>query len=167
MIIFIAAYCHNYAMGNKGHLPWRHARMQHDTERLHMLANGKTLVMGEKTYHDYKDIQKTFQTKRVIVVSRSVTNLPDAEVVDSIQEIIVRGANEDLWVIGGGNVFAQLLPYATKMHLTAIDANLPGDVFFPQYNLAEWNVVQKDQYKADSSNPFDYTFLELQQIRSI
>jgi dihydrofolate reductase len=164
MIIFVAAYSQGKAMGKDGHLPWRHARMQHDTEHLHQLIHGKSLVMGFKTYHDYADVQKTFQAKDVTVLSRNEVDLLGASVVHSIESIVNRGKKEDLWVIGGGEVFFQLLPFAQKMHLTEIAADLAGDVFFPEYSLEEWNIVQRSHYAADANNPFAYTFLELQRV---
>ncbi len=147
-------------MGNNGGLPWTHGSMQNDTKRLHALANGKTIVMGERAYHDYKDVQKSFNTSSVIVLSRSTQKLSDAVVVDSIDKIVERSRAEDLWVVGGGQTFTQLLPYVKKMYLTEINADLPADAFFPKYSMSDWNVTKKS-YSADEYNKYDYTFLDL------
>ena len=164
MIVFIAAHDQNFAIGNKGHLPWRHARMQDDTKRLHKLANGKTLVMGERTYHDYRDVRRAFSTDKVIVISRSLQTLPDAEVVNDIEEIITRAQQEELWVIGGGSIFLQLLPYVDIMYLTQIEHLFSNaDTFFPKYNKEDWNVVEEQTFPADARNPFPFTFLTLQR----
>lgn len=163
MIIFVGAFTQNYAMGLKGHLPWRDQRMQSDTERLHKLANGKCLVMGERTYHDYKDVQTAFQTNEVLVLSRNAKALPDATVYSDIQTIVDLGRRKELWVIGGGQIFAALLPYAEKMYLTRLETTLPGDTFFPRYQEDKWRVVSEQSFAADERNPFDYTFLELER----
>lgn len=163
MIIFVGAFTQNHAMGLKGHLPWRDQRMQSDTERLHRLANGKILVMGERTYHDYKDVQAAFQTKDVLVLSRNAKELPDATVYSDTQAIIGLARSKELWVIGGGQIFAALLPYADKMYLTRIETTLPGDTFFPRYQYDEWRVVSEQTFAADERNPFDYAFLELER----
>lgn len=158
MIIFVGAHAHNYAMGYKRSLPW--PLMQRDKDHLHNLANGKHIVMGERTYHDYKDIRAAFETDDVTVISRSVDSLPDATVVHSIQPIIDQAGGEDLWVIGGGNVFTQLLPYANKMYLTEIDGEFEADTFFPEYEKNEW-IVDAENFPADDQNPYPYAFLTL------
>lgn len=160
MIIFVGAFTKNYGMGNKGSLPWQPGSMQTDTKRLHALANGNTVVMGERAYHDYKDVQKSFQTQSILVLSRNTKSLPDAEVVNSLETIINRSQTEDLWVIGGGQIFRQLLPYAQKMYLTEVDAELKADTFFPEYSPNDW-MCSKTSHKADAHNKYDYTFLDL------
>jgi dihydrofolate reductase len=161
MIIFTAAYAHNYAIGYKGRVPWQ--RMKADRERLHELTTNKTVVLGERTYREYEDVQKTLRTNKIIVISRNVTELPDAIVVPSLDTIIERGKHEDMWVNGGGSVFTQLLPYAGKMYLTEIDVEVEADTFFPAYSVDEWRVVKKDSFQADNDNPYPYTFLELER----
>lgn len=163
MLIFIAAHGINYEMGLDGHLPWRHARLQNDTKRLHLLANKKHLVMGERTYHDYKDVRSAFQTTQVTVLSKSAKKLSDADVVSDIQSVVSRSKTEDLWVIGGGNVFAQLLPYVDIMYLTLVKSEFNADVFFPAYSVEDWIVVSEEHYNADDQNPYPYTFLELKR----
>lgn len=160
MIIFVGAFTKNYGMGNKGNLPWRHGSMQEDTKRLHKLTNGKTIVMGERTYNDYQDVQKSFQTKSILVISRNIKTLPDAEVASSLETIVDRSQTEDVWVIGGGQIFTQLIPYAQKMYLTEIDAELEADTFFPQYSSDDWT-RSEESHKADAHNKYDYTFIDL------
>src|SRR5690606_26295302 len=119
------------------------------------------IVMGERTYHDYKDVQAAFETKEVFVISRSVKKLPDAKVVDDIKSIAELSRTKVLWVIGGGSIFTQLLPNADKMFLTRVEAEFDGDVFFPKYNLSEWQVESEQLHLADAKNPYPYTFLDL------
>ncbi len=161
MIVFVGAYTQNYAVGKDGHLPWQGSLMQTDKARLHKLTSGKKIVAGERAYHDYQDIQSAFHTKDVIVISRSTNKLPDAVVVSDIQNIIELSKTEELWVIGGGSIFTQLLPYADKMFLTRIEAELPGDAFFPKYDLTQWQIENKQTYPADEKNPYPYTFIDL------
>ena len=161
MIIFVAAHDKNYGMGSKGSLPW--PLMQSDKEHLHELADGRSLVMGERTYRNYKDIREAFKTDDVTVISKSLSGLPDAKVVDSLEPIIERAKHEDLWVIGGGNIFAQLLPHAQRMYLTEIDGDFEADTDFPKYNLNEWNVVHRESHSKDAQNPYPYTFLTLKR----
>ena len=161
MIIFIAAHGQNRELGLKGQLPWAYGEQADDVRRLHALANGKALLMGERTYRNYRNIQQSFQTHDVTVLSYSLNSLPDAKVEKNIKTIIERSTQEDIWVLGGGAVFAQLLPYAQKMYLTRIEAQFDADVFFPEYHLGEWRITKEDERSADDHNTFAYTFFEL------
>lgn len=161
MIIFIAAHGQNRELGFKGRLPWVYGEQADDVRSLHSLANGKELLMGERTYRNYRNIQQSFQTHDVTVLSHSLNSLPDAKVEKNIKAIIERSMQEDIWVLGGGAVFAQLLPYAQKMYLTRIEAQFDADVFFPEYHLSEWRITKEDERSADDHNTFAYTFLEL------
>jgi len=68
--------------------------------------------------------------------------------------------NDEIFIIGGGEVYRQALPLATKLYLTKIHAEFDdADTFFPEINYAEWEEVSREEYKADERNPYDYTFL--------
>ncbi len=161
MIIFVAAHDKNLGMGNKGGLPW--PSMKADKDRLHKLAKGKTIVMGERTYHDYKDYQKTYKTKNIFVLSLNSKELKDAVVLNSIEQVVELAKNKEVWVLGGGNVFAQLIENADKMYITEIEAEFETDTYFPQYDTSHWKVVEKSSFAADALNPYPYTFMTLQK----
>ncbi len=161
MIIFVGAHDNKLGMGLKGSLPW--GLIQGDKEHVHHLANGKAIVVGERSYHNYRDIRKAFATEDVTVISKSVTELPDAKVVNSLEPILHRAKAEDLWVLGGGSIFKQLLPHANKMYITKIEGEFEADTFFPEYDSSEWEVISCEPHSADRQNPYPYTFLELQR----
>lgn len=163
MIIFTAAYAHHYAIGLKGHVPW--PRMMADRERLHNLTANHTVLVGERTYRAYKDARKTLRTGSILVLSNITQELPDAEVVTSIDQVIERSKTEDVYVNGGGSVFKQFLPYADKMYLTEVDAEVEADTFFPEYSKDEWKVTKREAHPADGDNPYPYAFLELDRIK--
>lgn len=160
MIYFVVAHDRKFGMGsNYKPLPW--PLMPHDKQHLHELADGKKIVLGERTYRDYKDIRTAFDTTNVTVISTSIKVLPDAGVAHSMEEIVKRSKTENLWVIGGASIFAQLLPFVDVMHITIIEGTFQADVFFPEYTLGDWNVAEKNMYPADNENPYPYTFMKL------
>lgn len=163
MISFVFVHGKNRELGLNGYLPWRGSVMKEDKKRLHRLVDGKKLVMGEHTYRNYKNIKEKFKTRHVTVLSRTTSSLPDAQVAHSISEIIKRAKNEELWVIGGGDVFAQLLPYADKMYITVIEGEFTADTYFPSYDPTEWNVIEEQSYPVDQKNPYPYTFATYQK----
>lgn len=161
MIIFVAAYANNRVMGFQGKLPW--PRMAADIARLHQLTNQQAIAMGERTYRQYSDVKHAFDVESVLVVSHSTGPLPDAELV-SLEQLIKLSQTQDIWVIGGAQIFLQLLPYAKKMYLTEIDSDFAGDAYFPDYSLSEWRLVGEQLFSADTNNPYPYKFLELERI---
>jgi len=164
MIIFVAAYDRNFGIGYKVGLPWPY--MNADKDHLHRLARGKTLVLGERTYNKSGDYQKTYNTKKIFVISSSSEGLRGATVLNSVGEVLELAKDREVWVLGGGNVFAQLIDYAERMYLTEIDGKFKADTFFPKYDEADWCEVERHSYDADSQNPYPYTFVNLKRVES-
>lgn len=162
MIIFVAAHGNKRELGFKGGLPW--PLMKADRAHLHTVANGKTVVMGEKTVHNYTSASESYATDHVLVLSRSKkTTLPGIEVVGDIKVLIDRAKNEDLYVVGGALVFGQLLPYAQRMYVTEIDGEFEADTYFPEYSTEQWRICESVRHIADADNPFAYTFKTLER----
>lgn len=166
MIIFVAAHGKNREMGFKGGLPW--PLMKADRAHLHSIANGKTVVMGEKTVHNYASVTASYATDHVVVLSRTISSsAPGVEVVGDIQPIIERAKTEDLYVVGGASIFTQLLPYAQRMYLTEIDGEFDADTYFPEYNQSDWHVTSEDPHQLDEQNPYPYTFVTRQRTNKV
>lgn len=163
MIIFIAAYQKNRGIGFRGQVPW--PRMAADRERLHKLTKDKTIVMGAGAYAEYQHVQQYFRPKKAIIVSRSLSDIEGFEIVKSLNEIIERAKTEDLWVIGGAQLYEQLLPYAQEMFLTEIDTSVPADTYFPSFDESDWQVIAREAHTADGQNPAAYTYTNLTRIK--
>lgn len=142
--------------------------MKSDVARYRKLTRNKSVVMGGQTYREYRGgAQEAFGSEaKIIVLTRSAQSLPDAEVVSSPYEIVQRAKTEVLWVIGGGNIFAQLLPYADKMYLTRVHGSFEADTFFPEFDPAEWHIREQSSYPAGADNPYPYTFVTYERQRS-
>lgn len=162
MIIFVAAHGKKREMGFKGGLPW--PLMKADRAHLHSIADGKTVVMGERTIHNYKSVNASYATDHVVVLSRTTsTSVPGIEVIGDIQPIIERAKTEELCVVGGASIFTQLLPYAQQMYLTEIDGEFEADTFFPEYNQSDWHIISQHPHQPDDQNPYPYTFITLKR----
>lgn len=158
MIIFIVAHDKNRGIGFKGRAPW--LRMKADRERLHKLTSGKVLAMGRKSYDEFKSVQHAFSPKEVLIISRSESDDIPTTSLDVVRN---RARNEDIWVLGGGEVFRELLPEASKIYLTEIEASFEADTFFPELNMEEWRVVESQAHSQDTDNPFPYKFQLLER----
>ena len=68
-------------------------------------------------------------------------------------------------VIGGGALYKQVLPYASRMYLTLVRAEIDGDILFPRFDKADWIELEREEHLADARNVYDYVFLTLERVR--
>lgn len=133
----IAAVAENYAIGKDNdllcHLPG-------DLKRFKQITSGNTVIMGRKTFLSLPN--GALPNRRNIVISRSQNlNFKNVEIVASIGEAIkICDADKENFIIGGGEIYKQFLPFVDKIYLTKIHAVFDGDTFFPELNCDDWNV---------------------------
>ena len=155
----IAALDRNRAIGKDNALPWH---LPDDLRRFKALTLGKPLLMGRRTA---ESLGRALPGRRNLVLTRG-GRVPFAgmEAVASL-DAAMQAATEDrageLCVIGGGDVFALVLPLATRMHLTHVDTRVEGaDAFFPQFDPAAWRVLACEPHAADTGHTFAFEFVD-------
>ncbi|MEE8221227.1 MAG: type 3 dihydrofolate reductase [Woeseiaceae bacterium] len=159
-ISIIVAAATNNVIGRDGELPWR---LPEDLKRFKRLTIGKPVIMGRLTY---ESIGKPLPARRNIVLSaRKGLNIDGCEVVDTPDAAIrLAGDAEEVMVIGGGGVYAQILPMADRIYMTRINATFDGDTFFPELNDDEWRVVDCVDFPEDESRQFGFSFVTLDRV---
>jgi dihydrofolate reductase len=161
-ISLIAALDLSGGIGIHGKLPWR---LSEDLQRFKKITMGHHLVMGRKTW---ESIRRPLAGRTLIVVTRQPDYQADGcEVVHSLQSAInfaaARG-EEELFVIGGGELFTQALPQAERMYLTQVHTSVPADVFFPEYDPGQWEIIQTQDVPASKRDEHFSTFYVAQRI---
>jgi dihydrofolate reductase len=73
-------------------------------------------------------------------------------------------ASPEVMIIGGAQLYRYFLPQAERMYLTLIAAHLKGDTFFPTYSSKDWQIIQQQDFLADSKNAYNYSFNILERI---
>jgi dihydrofolate reductase len=125
-LAMIAAMGRNRVIGRHGKLPWH---IPEDLRRFKRLTSGHPVLMGRKTY---ESLGKPLRDRRNVVLSSHA--ISGVETYSSMEKSLSSLGNEELvFVIGGGEVYAQLLPRADILYLTIIDREFEGDAFFPPY----------------------------------
>jgi dihydrofolate reductase len=125
-LAIIAALGHRRAIGKDGKLPWH---IPEDLKRFKRLTTGHALLMGRRTW---ESLGRPLPGRRNVVLSSSP--VPGIESYASIEESLRALASaERVFVIGGGNVYAQLIDRADELYLTLVDRNVEADAFFPPY----------------------------------
>ncbi|NDF16049.1 dihydrofolate reductase [bacterium] len=140
-IIAIAAVGRNGVIGRSGQLPWD---LPEDMRFFRDSTRGQVVVMGRKTY---ESLGKALPKRENAILTRDPSwKAPDARVFRSIEDAIghYRRHQEfqdcDLFVIGGGEIYALSLPSLDEIWLTEIDSEFEGDAFFPGYGSGELSV---------------------------
>jgi dihydrofolate reductase len=153
MINIIVAYDKNLAIGKDNTLVWRQSA---DLKRFKELTTGHTVVMGRKTY---ESIGKPLPNRRNIVITRQDIKIEGVEIIKSIEEI--KNIKEDIFIIGGGEIYKNCLILADRVFATEIDCEIEADTWFVDVDMNEWIIESKSEHKSDEKNQYDYSFINL------
>ena len=162
-ITLIAAVAENRVIGLAGTLPWR---LPQDLKRFKRLTLGHAVLMGRRTF---ESLAGPLPDRRMIVLTRRRGWRPQgAEVARSLDEALElakRGGEQELFVIGGAAVFAEALPRADRMYLTLVHATVKGDTLFPEFDEAQWELVEEERHEADERHAYPFTFRTYERKR--
>lgn len=156
MISFIWAMDMNRAIGFQNKLPWH---LPEDLKFFKRVTMGHPVIMGRKTH---ESIGRLLPGRENIVLTRDPNFQSDGiKVMHSVEEIFhySRETNEELFVIGGAEIFNELFPVADKLYLTMIHEEFQGDTYFPQFPIDDWKLVSSEKGITDEKNPYDFEFL--------
>ncbi len=158
-ISLIAAMADNGVIGRNNRLPWR---LSADLQRFKALTMGKPIVMGRKTW---ESIGRPLPGRTNIVVTRDVGYRAEGcVVVHSVDQALeVAAGSDEVMVIGGANLYQQLLGRADRLYLTQVRADVEGDAWFPGFDRAQWREVERESHSRDEKNEFDYAFVTLER----
>lgn len=150
----IAAIGKNRELGFGNKLPWY---LPDDLKRFKEITRGHNVIMGRKTY---ESIGRLLPDRKNIIITRDKSYRAEGAVlVSSMEKALAECADDpESFAIGGGEIFKLALPYAKKMYLTHVEAELPADSFFPEFDLNEWRVVSEEPREKDEKHPYDFTF---------
>jgi len=143
-------------IGKDNRLPWH---LSDDLKQFKRLTMGHHMILGRKTY---ESIGKPLPGRTTILLTHRPDFQPDGCLVaHSLEEALSiareRGESE-VFIIGGGQVFAQALPLADRIYLTRVHARVEADVYFPSFDETQWIEIERSDYPADSKNQFAFTF---------
>ncbi|MDW8800906.1 dihydrofolate reductase [Clostridium sp. A1-XYC3] len=167
MLSYVVAMDKNSTIGKDNALPWY---LPKDLEKFKEITTKgtKTMIMGRKTF---ESLPKILPDRHHIVITRDKNfriNDNRVTVINSIEELTpLIEDNREYFVIGGGEIFALLLPFTEKMYITKIDKEFQGDTYFPKYEENKWKILMEEEGIVDEENRYSYRFLILQRICNI
>lgn len=161
-ISLVVAVADNGVIGRTGvMLPWH---LPEDMTRFRNITRGKPVIMGRKTYDT---IGHPLPKRRNIIVSRQIgLQIKDCETTINLKraiELALRDNPEEICIIGGGQLYAEALPLATKIYLTRVHAAPEGDVFF-RFDQTQWRELWREEHPQDEQHEHAFTFINYARI---
>ncbi|WP_274521502.1 dihydrofolate reductase [Ectothiorhodospira lacustris] len=158
LLTAVVAMDRNRLIGADNRLPWH---LPADLAHFKRLTMGGCMLMGRKTF---ESIGRALPGRHSLVMTRDTDfEAPGCTVVHDLEQALAAaGPVEEIFVIGGADLFRHLLPLCRRMHLTVIEHEFEGDTFLAQLNET-WQEVAREAHDADDKNPYPYTFLTLER----
>ncbi|MCL5784802.1 MAG: dihydrofolate reductase [Patescibacteria group bacterium] len=158
--IIVAIAGQKRVIGTQGGMPWY---IPQELKRFKEITMGHPIIMGRKTF---ESIGKALPGRTNIVITRDPSFQSEGViVVNSLEEALQKAkgqpGDEEIFIIGGGEIYKQALPLTDKLYLTMIDKEIKGDTFFPDYSDFKKVVSGSAEQRSDG---FKYKFLELERI---
>lgn len=160
LISIIAAMSENRVIGRDNTLPWR---LPADLKRFKALTSGHPIVMGRKTW---QSIGRPLPNRRNIVITRDRGFAAEgAIIVHGLHEALRRcEGEEEVFIIGGEEIYRQALPLADRIYLTLVHAIVEGDTKFPAMDEGAWELVERDRHEPDGPHGDPYSFLRFERL---
>ena len=163
MLTLIAATSTNNALGKDNQLVWH---LPLDFKRFKTLTSEHYIIMGRKTFESFP---KPLPNRTHIIITRQ-KNYEAPEgciVVPSLEKAIaICPKNEEVFIIGGGEIYKQSIDIADKVELTRVHTEVEADTFFPEIDPIKWKIVFEEHHEKDEKHAFDFTFITYQKIDS-
>lgn len=159
-IAIVVAMADNRVIGRDNRLPWH---LPADLRHFKQLTLGKPVLMGRKTH---ESIGRPLPDRTNIVVTRDRSyTAPGCIVAHSLERALqAAGGCAEVMVIGGMELYRQLLPRADCIYLTLVHAAFEGDAFFPELDAGEWREVERADWMPDEKNSWPYSFVRLERV---
>lgn len=163
MISIIVAMAKNNVIGKDNKLLWH---ISEDLKRFKKITTDKKMIMGRKTFESLPGI---LPNREHMILTRD-TNFKVAsnmvKIVYDLNSLIEQylTSEEEVFVIGGADIYKQFLPYARKLYLTEIEETFDGDTHFPKINFEEFETKYASEQFVDEKHGLHYKFIDLQKL---
>ncbi len=160
IISMIAALSKNRTIGKNNDLPWK---LPDDMKFFMQKTKGHHTIMGRKNYDSIPEKFKPLPNRTNIVVTHQTGfKAPGCIVVDSLQEGLTIAQNNgepETFIIGGAEIYKLGFPFATRLYLTEIDAEINGDTYFPEFDRKEWREISRQHHSKDERHAYNFDFV--------
>lgn len=165
-ISIIAAISENNVIGKDGRLPWK---LKDDMKFFSEKTKGSVVIMGRKNYESIPEKYRPLPGRINIVLSRQKDyEAPGCIVFDDMNKAIKHAESTGMrcFIIGGHDIYRMGLKIADDMYLTRVEAEVEGDVYFPEINQKEWLLDGGTYYEADERNEYDFAIMRFSRYHA-
>jgi dihydrofolate reductase len=163
MISIIVAVAKDNVIGKDNKLLWH---ISEDLKRFKRITTSKKMIMGRKTFQSLPGV---LPNREHIIVTRDKdfkVYSNQVTIINDLNSLLAKYSKceEEIFVIGGAEIYTQVLPYTQKLYLTKVDDAFEGDTYFPEINFAEFKTEYTSEQFTDEKNGLKYTFIDLKRI---
>lgn len=160
IISLIAARTQNGVIGKNNDLPWH---LPDDMKYFMQTTSAHYVVMGRKNYDSIPEKFRPLPNRTNIVVTRQVGfTAPQCTIVHSLTDAIQlaeKNHQEELFIIGGAEIYQLAMPFANRLYLTEIQTELEGDTYFPSFDHKDWIEISRKHHPIDDRHRFAFDFV--------
>lgn len=159
MTSIIAAVARRGVIGGNNSLLWH---ISEDLKRFKAITTGHPVVMGRKTW---ESLGRPLPNRVNVVVTRNRDFAPEGcEVAGSLEEALALfGPGEEVFVIGGGQIYAEAMALADRLYITWVEADYEGDTYFPEVSGSEWREIRHERHERGAA--FEHPFVFSDYVR--
>lgn len=157
-ISIIVAMAKNRVIGDKNKMLWH---LPEDLKFFARTTKGHTVIMGRKTF---ESIGKALPKRQNIIISKSLKITPDnTELANTPEKAIELAKSNEVFIIGGGEIYKLFLEKAQKLYLTFVDIEIDGETKFPELNYDNWQCIKTRKYSKDEKHTFKFEIKEFER----
>ena len=148
----IVAVAENGVIGDKNTLLWH---ISEDLRNFKRVTSGHPVIMGRKTFDS---LGRPLPNRTNVVITRQDITIEGCEVVHSLDEALALfPAEDEVFVIGGAQIYAEALPRADRFYLTRVHRAYEGDTSFPEWNQNEWQTIESEHFERGEKYEYPFT----------
>lgn len=158
-IAIIAAIAKNNAIGSDNKLLWH---LPADLQFFKQTTLNNTIIMGRKTFDS---IGKALPKRtNIVITSNPAFQAPGCIVVSNLKDAIAKADSEEVFIVGGAQIYQQSMEIADKMYITHVHHHFDGDTFFPAIDDKLWRVVFREDHQKDDKHAYNFSFVIYEKI---
>ena len=153
MLSIIVAVAENGVIGGNNTLLWH---ISEDLKRFKAITSGHAVIMGRKTYDS---LGRPLPNRRNVVITRQDIQIEGVDVVHSLEEAIALfPSSEEVFIIGGAQIYAEAIPLADTFYLTRVHHSYEGDTIYPDWSGEDWKLIESESWVSGAKYPYPFTF---------
>ena len=162
MISIIVAVSDDWGIGKDNELLWH---ISEDLKRFKRLTSGNAVIMGKKTWESLPK-KPLPNRKNIVLTDNPHETIENAITAYSLEDSLSKCTpGEEIFIIGGGSIYRQFMPFADKLFITHVHKKTPADIYFPEIDMKIWEIIEEEEFITGVNESIPYTYTIYQRRR--